>query len=228
VAEVDRDPHRPGPGKAKIRVVVGVLIVLVVMNYAGDALTTTWADRHPLALIALNSRNRVLVLTTNQLDALSYYGVASLRLLVADPLFFLIGMWYGDAAIRWVERKWASQGELLRMFERFFARASYPLVFLAPNNPICLFAGASGMPVAVFLALNVTGTLARLYAIRVLGATFESPIEGVLDFFAEYRWPLLGASIVLVRASLFADRRRGGGDLEVIRELEEELDDPQT
>lgn len=221
---MDDAPERPGPSKAKLRLVVGALVVLVIASYAGDLLTTTWADRRPLALIALNSRNRILVLTTNQLDALSYYGVASLRLLVSDPLFFLLGTWYGDAAIRWVERRWASQGEMLRWFEGFFAKASYVLVFLAPNNPICLFAGASGMRVPVFLALNVTGTFVRLYAIRVFGATFESPIDSVLDVFREYRWPLLGISAVLVAWAAASEWRRGGGEIEVIRELEEELE----
>jgi membrane protein DedA with SNARE-associated domain len=226
----ERDEREPGaersrPSRAKVAFVVAPLLAMVAANYVGDALTTTWADQHPLALIALNSRNRILVLTTNQLDSLGYYGVASLRLLLSDPLFFLLGVWYGDSAIGWVERKWASQGEVLRMFERAFGKASYPLVFVAPNNAICLLAGATGMAVPVFFALNVAGTLARLYAIRVLGATFESPIDSVLDIFAEYRVPLLIASVVLVVVSFLADRRRGGGDLEVIRELEHELEE---
>ena len=216
---------RPRPGKFKVRLVIGVLIGLVVANNVGDALTTTWADRHPLALIALNSRNRILVLTTNQLDAVSYYTVASLRLLASDPLFFLLGRWYGDAAIRWIEKKWASQGQVMRWFEGAFAKASYPLVFLAPNNPICLFAGAAGMSVAAFFALNVSGTIVRLYAIRVLGATFESPIEGVLGFFQDYRIPLLVLSVSLVALSFLLDRRRGGGEVEAIKDLEEDLDE---
>ena len=219
------DPARTRPSKLRIRLVVGVLLVLVAANTAGDLLTTTLADTHPLLLIALNSRNRILVLTTNDLDALSYYGVASVRLLAADPLFFLLGMWYGDAAIRWVERKWPSQGQVLRWAEGAFAKASYPLVFLAPNNAICLFAGASGMAVPIFLLLNLSGTVVRLYAIRVLGATFESPIDGVLDFFKAYRLPLLGLSAVLVAASLLLDRRKGGGDIEAIKDLEDELDE---
>lgn len=219
------DVERPRPSKLKVRAVVATLVVLVACSYAGDALTTTWADRHPLALIALNSRNRILVLTTNQLDALSYYGVAGARLLLSDPLFFLLGRWYGDAGIRWVERKWASQGRFLRSIERAFHKAAYPLVFLMPNNPICLFAGAAGMAVPVFLALNLAGTVTRLYAIRVLGATFESPIEDLLGFFARYRAQLLIASVLLVALSFVTDRRQGGGDLEVIRELEEELDE---
>ena len=223
--EANEEAGRPRPSKVKVRLIIGLLACLVVANTIGDLLTTTLADTHPLLLIALNSRNRILVLTTNELDPLSYYGVASLRLLASDPLFFLLGMWYGDAAIRWVERKWASQGQVMRWFEGAFAKASYPLVFLAPNNPICLFAGAAGMSVAAFLVLNVSGTLARLYAIRVLGATFESPIEGVLDFFKEYRLPLLGLSIVLVTTSVLLDRRKGGGEIEAIKELEDELDD---
>lgn len=222
---MDTAPARPRPSRAKVRLVVGALVCLVIASYAADFLTTTLADTHPLLLIALSSRNRILVLTTNQLDALSYYGVASLRLLASDPLFFLLGIWYGDAAVRWVEKKWASQGELLRWFERAFSKASYPLVFLAPNNVICLFAGASGMAIPAFLILNVSGTFARLYAIRVLGETFESPIDSVLGFFQDYRWPLLAASAVLVLTSMLADRRTRKGELEVIRELEEELDE---
>jgi membrane protein DedA with SNARE-associated domain len=216
---------RPRPKRLHVRLVVAALITLVVAAIIGDILTTTLADRHPLVLVALNSRNRVLVLTTNQLDALTYYTVPALRLLVSDPLFFLLGRWYGDSAIRWVERRQASYGEMLRWAERAFGKAAYPLVFIMPNNYICLFAGAAGMSIPVFIALNLSGTYARLYAIRVLGATFESPIDGVLDFFKEYRLPLLVISIVLVTVSLAIDRRKGGGELDAIRELEEELEE---
>ena len=47
----------------------------------------------------MNARNRNLILVTNQLDAVSYYVVGTLRLLLSDPLFFLIGYWYGDTAL---------------------------------------------------------------------------------------------------------------------------------
>lgn len=218
---------RPRPPRHKVAV-VGVLIgILVVANNVGSIFTTTLADQHPAWLLALNSSNRSLGLTTNQLDAVSYYALGSLRLLVADPLFFLLGLWYGDAAIRWLERKWASQGELARQFERWFDKAAYPIVFLAPNNVVCLLAGASGMPLAGFVAANLTGTFARLYLIRMIGKAFESPIERILDFFAEYRIPLLIASIVLVGGSFLLDRRRGGSELDVVEQLDEELDAEQ-
>jgi membrane protein DedA with SNARE-associated domain len=220
--EVTAAVERKRPPKAVVGTIIGMLIAMVIANNVGDALTTSWAEHHPAGLIALNSRNRILVLTTNQLDAWSYYSIATLRLLASDPLFYLLGRWYGDGAIRWVEKKSSGYGQSLRWLEKAFAKAAYPLVFLMPNNAICLFAGAAGMSVAVFFALNVLGTFARLYAIRVLGATFDAPIEDVLDFFARYRVQLLILSVGLVLASVVVDRIRGGDEIESLRELADE------
>ncbi|HEY3240227.1 MAG TPA: hypothetical protein VGL92_11720, partial [Acidimicrobiia bacterium] len=149
------------PTRRQLLLVVAPIVALVILAYVGDALTTTWADRHPLALTLLNARSRILVLTTNQLDTWSYYLAAGARLLVSDPLFYLLGYWYGDGALRWVERRSKSFGEQVRLYERAFSKAAYPLVVVAPNPWICLFAGASGMRVGVFFALNITGTVGR-------------------------------------------------------------------
>lgn len=216
----DVDATRPQPSRRAV-VVVGTLIaVLVIANNVGNIFATTLARDHPAVLITLNSTNRMLLLTTNQLDAFPYFTIGSLRLLVADPLFFLLGRWYGDAAIRWVERKWASQGQVLRMFERGFQRYAYAFVFIAPNNMVCLLAGAGSMPLAGFMAANLAGTATRLLLIRWLGDALFSPIDAVLDFFEEYRLPLLIVSVVLVAASVLNDRRKGTDELHAVEELE--------
>ena len=219
-------PDRPAPSRRTLALLVTPIVVLVIASNIGDLLTTTWAQDHPLALIALNARNRILVLTTNQLDTIPYYVVGTVRLLLSDPLFYLLGMLYGDNALKWMERKAPTYGDLLRRVERFFGKAAYPLVFIAPNNYICLFAGAAGMPVAAFLVLNVAGTVARLYLIRVVGATFDKPIQDVLDFFARYRLQLLIVSILLVGLSVWNERRKGKGDIGEILDLEAELSHP--
>nr|MBA2281581.1 hypothetical protein [Acidimicrobiia bacterium] len=217
-AAVDAGDARALPSRARLALVAVPIVGLIIASNVGDALTTTWAEDNPLALIALNSRNRVLILTTNQLDPVSYYVVATLRLLASDPLFFLLGIWYGDGAIRWIEKRSPTYGELARKAERGFGTAAYPLVLLMPNQWICLLAGAAGMSIPVFFALNIVGTVGRLYLIRVLGATFEAPIDDVLGFFREHRLELFLASIALVVVFSVIESRRGKGEVGTIKD----------
>ncbi|MGH9039305.1 MAG: hypothetical protein ACRDZ3_03655 [Acidimicrobiia bacterium] len=212
-------PEGRRPTRRQLLFVVGPIVALVVLGYIGDALTTSWADEHPLALILLNARSRVLVLTTNQLDAWSFYLAAGLRLVLSDPLFYLLGHWYGDGALQWVERRSRSFGDQVRLYERAFSKAAYPLVVVAPNPWICMFAGASGMRLPIFFSLNIAGTVGRLYLIRRLGEAFESPIGSLLDFFARYRMPLLVLSVVLVVLVVWSDRRSESSEIDALIEL---------
>jgi len=198
-------------------------MVLVVAAQVGDALAPTLVTENPALLIALNARNRNLILVTNQLEALPYYGIGFVRLLLADPLFYVLGYWYGDAGIRWVEKRSSSFGGLLRTWEWMFAKAAWPLIVIAPNNPICLFAGATGMAPVVFVTLNVVGTVGRLILIRILGETFEAPIDWLLEFIRDHRIPLTILAVTVVAITVISDRRSGKGDLEALTSIEDEL-----
>ncbi len=215
--------ERARPTRARLWVVLGPLLVLVVAAQVGDAFAPTLAADHPLLLISLNARNRNLILTTNSLDALSYYGVGFVRLLVSDPLFFIIGYWYGDAAVAWVEKRSTNFGTMLRTWEMMFQKAAWVLVAVAPNNFICLFAGAAGMTPIVFVTLNVVGTAARLYLIRVVGEAFDAPLEDLLGFIRDYRLPLTALTVILVVGTIVIDRRTGKGELEALAHIEDEL-----
>jgi membrane protein DedA with SNARE-associated domain len=214
--------ERTPPGRHTLKLLVVPIVALIVISNIGDALAPKLVESNPLLLIAMNARNRNLILVTNQLDAFSYYAVASVRLLLSDPLFFLIGYWYGDTALTWMESRTKTYGSMLRQWERWFQKAAYPLVFIAPNNVICLFAGAAGMSVPAFFITNITGTFARLYLIRWLGEAFERPIDDVLDFIARYRVPLLVVSISFFAVMMVRELRQSGEDMEA---LEEAIDD---
>jgi membrane protein DedA with SNARE-associated domain len=216
------EPHRR-PSRRTLSLIVTPIAALIILSWIGDASAPYLVDHHPLWLISLNARNRNLVLVVNQLDALPYYTVGTLRLLLSDPLFYLLGYFYGDGAIRWMERQAPTYGKLMRGAERWFSVAAYPLVFFAPNNFICLFAGAAGMSIPTFLILNVTGTITRLWMIRVVGDVFADPIDNVIRFIQDYRLPLLALSIVLVLLTIWNERRQGTGELESLTHLEEEL-----
>ena len=217
------------PSRKTLAVVVTPIVALIAAAYVGDALTTTLADRHPLLLLLLNPRSRILVLTTNQLDTVSYYVAGTLRLLSTDPLFFLLGLWYGDAMVVWVEKRSKTFGEQIRLYEKAFTKAAYPLVFIAPNAYICLFAGAAGMPVPSFFVVNIAGTVTRLYLIRRLGEAFDAPIHSVLRFFDRYRIPLLVFSVALVVYVIWSDRRQGKDEIGSMLELADNPpEDPES
>jgi membrane protein DedA with SNARE-associated domain len=219
-------PRPVPPGRLVVTIVVAMVVLSLVAGWAGDLLFASLVDRHPLALIALSPRNRNLALTTNALDAASYYGVGFARLVFSDPFYFLLGRWYGDRAIAWAERRSRTYGPFVRDGERWFSKLAYPLVFAAPNNIICSLAGATGMRPAVFLILNGSGTVARLVAIRVLGATFESPLSGIVDFIGRYRTPILILSALAVAWTIFGELRGDNSELKTLAELEHDALDP--
>ena len=217
--------ERTPPGRHTLKLLVVPIVALIVISNIGDALAPKLVESNPLLLIAMNARNRNLILVTNQLDAFSYYAVATARLLLSDPLFFLIGYWYGDTALTWMESRTKTYGSMLRQWERWFQKASYPLVFIAPNNIICLLAGAAGMSAPAFFIINITGTITRLYLIRWLGEAFERPIDDVLDFIARYRVPLLVVSISFFAVMMVRELRQSGEDMDA---LEEAIDEDPT
>jgi membrane protein DedA with SNARE-associated domain len=216
----------PRADRRRLPFLVVPIVALIIISSTGDALAPHLVDHHPLLLLAMNARNKNLILVTNYLDAPSYYVVGTLRLLLSDPLFFLLGYWYGDAALKWIEQRTKTFGETLRQIEGWFGKAAYPLVFIAPNNYICMFAGAAGMSVSGFFAVNVVGTMARLYLIRRLGEQFDEPIGRVLDFIKDYRLPLLVISIALFGFLMVSELRRAKTDFGALADaIDEEPED---
>jgi membrane protein DedA with SNARE-associated domain len=211
--------------RRRLALLLAPISCLVVASMVGSALAPTLVVEHPVWLLTLDARIRHVLLVANQIDALPYYLIGTLRLTLADPLFYLLGYWYGEAALSWVESQSGSVGRLLRVAERFFGKASYPLVFLAPNNYICLFAGASRMTPPVFLTLNVSGTITRLVLLRLLGDVLEEPLDAVLDFISRNQLRLTLLTIGLVIAQAAWEKRRGTGELEAISELEERIEE---
>jgi membrane protein DedA with SNARE-associated domain len=123
-----------------------------------------------------------------------------------------------------MERRTQTWGQMLRQLQNLFGKASYPLIFIAPNNPICLFAGAAGMPLRAFFSVNIAGTFARLWLIRRFGEAVEDPIDDLLGFLRDYRIPLLILSVVLVLASIALEARRGDTEVTALTRLDDDLD----
>lgn len=216
------------PRRAIVRLIIGFVILSQGSALLGDLALAEFVDKHPAWLIALNPRNRNLALATNQLEAVTYYAIGFTRLVASDPLYYLLGFWYGERALTWVERKSRTYGPFVREGESFFRKASYVLIFFAPNNIICALSAATGVRLRTFIVLNLSGTVARLILIRQLGEVFESPIRGVVDFIAEYRVPVLIISAIAVAWTVFGEFRGNNSEIRALTELtrEDYDDDP--
>lgn len=206
-------------------VVVGVLITFVVASYLGNMLVSVLVNERPMLFIALNAQNRNLALASGELEAFAFYAVGFLRLVGPDPFFFLLGRWYGDGAIRWMERRAPSYGELLRQLETWFDKARLLVVAIAPNNPVCLFAGAAGMTWGAFMAANVVGTVIRLWLVRSFSSVFEDQLGWLRGFIDDYRWEILVLSVAAVAFTIWNDRRAGREDIGDLLALDEDIEE---
>ena len=183
---------------------------------------------HPLLQMFLNPRLRYLTLASNQIDPVPFFLVGFFRLVLTDPLYYLLGRWYGEAALRWMERHGGESGAAIRVFERWFAKAAYPIVALAPNGFICLLAGTAGMRPAVFAALNVGGTIVRLIVVRAFAEALEDPLDAVLEFIGKYQWWVVGISVALGLLQLWRSRRAGREKIKSPARIEEELEEAEA
>lgn len=200
--------------------IVAFQIAGTITNLAAPALIKD----HPLVVIFFNPINRYLILAANSVETWEFFAVGFFRLVLTDPLFFLLGHWFGVGALDWIEEKTGNTG-LIPFVKKWFGRAGPAIVFLAPNAYVCVLAGASGMKIRLFVTLNAVGTLSRLALIKVLGEQFESPLNSILDFVQRYRWQLVAFSVVTFSIQSMVNQRKGkGSDLEGVGKMADELE----
>ena len=205
--EGESGEERPKLPRKKLVMLVAPIAVLAIVGTVTTALTPALAAKHPLLLILLEARNRNLILA-REVDFWPFLLVATLRRTLTDPLYYLLGWYYGDAAVRWLEVK-AGLQDYARLMEKIFRKASFPAVFLFPGAVVCALAGVVRMRFPVFMALNMAGTLTAVIALKAFGDVFASPVEAIVGFFDRNLLVTTIISIVLVTLSVLAGRWQG-------------------
>jgi membrane protein DedA with SNARE-associated domain len=199
----------PGGDRRRLALVAVPIVVLSAMGIAAAALTPLLVRDAPLLLLVLESRNRYLLLVASKVDPVPFVLVGLLRRLASDPFYYLLGRWYGESAVRWMERRTPGGGHALLDLQRGFSRLAAPAVLLFPGALVCVLAGAAGMPPRRFLLLNVIGSIAAVFALRLVADAASGPI-GALVRFSDRNAGWLTAAFVLATALwLVAERRRG-------------------
>lgn len=178
---------------------IAPIVAMIAMNNIGAVRLARTVNKgvcqvgSPLGILALNSTNKVLAILSFQVSYLPLIGVSSLRLFAPDPLFYLLGYLYSERAIAFGAKAIGGSDELYHALNDGESAATHPamaaLVFLMPNNPVCLIAGVLRMPLKPFLALNIAGTVGRIVLFKMLSDHYQGGICDLIEKLAPYqRW----------------------------------------
>lgn len=207
------------PNRWIVRTVVALAVISWATALVGDLIASLIFDSRPGLLLAMNPRLRYLVNGANELTVVPYAVIGFARLLASDPLYYLLGYWYGDRAVAWTARRSRTYGPLVEDGQRLFRKAAYPIIFIAPNSLVSALAAISGIRPRTFFALNITGTIVRLIAVWFIGGLIENQVDSVQSWIGGNRIWLLGLSILAVAWTLFGEFRGDNGDLAHLRSL---------
>jgi membrane protein DedA with SNARE-associated domain len=192
------------------RLLWGGIALSLLLGTIGAILTPRLSTTHPLAMLWLEAADRNLLLARH-VSLLPYAIAGSLRRLVSDPLFYLAGHWYGDSALRRLEPHLGPR--TVRVGERLFQRAAYPMLIAFTGRVVSTLAGITGMSVVVFAFIAVVRTIAVVLFFHWLGGVFGTQIDAVLHVFNSYVIPSTVAIAVVVLGSAFVAQRRERGML---------------
>lgn len=216
-------PH-PTPSRRRLTLIVTPIIVLVLISTVANAVHPALLKDHPLWLVAADPRARWVLLVADRVSFWPMFVLAVIRRLLSDPLFFLLGHLYGDRAVRWAERRFDSGTGLIRLVERVFQRAAPVLVFLFPGALVCVLAGATGMSIPAFAALNIVGTMTTVFALYEFAGVVRGPINAINDFYSHnFKW-LTAVTIVITLAWFLNQFRKGKSEVQALTNLEQELE----
>jgi len=198
------------------------IVVLTLAGSVADIIGPKLVTEHPLLQMFLNPRNRYLLLASPQVGAVEFFVIGFVRLVLTDPIGFVLGRQYGDAALKWAGDKMGDDGRFIGKVEGVFGKAAPVIIFLAPNLYMCILAGASGMRLRTFAILNISGTICRLIIFRLAGHAFEDQLLDILDWIARNQKWLIIVSFVVVALQTVRSRERG--QLETPAEIEREIE----
>lgn len=181
--------------------------MLFVIGTIGSNIGPALVDNHPSWVLALSSRNRNLFGAVPYIDVISYAVIGFVRILIAGIALYLVGRWYGEKALGWVEGNLGELPAIYRWTEKAVDKAgSLALVLMPGSNVVCLLLGHKKMSAGRFLPLLSIGIVIKLVTLRLGGDQFEDQIRSFLSAIEQYQWYVVAG---LFGLSFFQSMRKG-------------------
>jgi membrane protein DedA with SNARE-associated domain len=167
-------------------------------SFIGVAFMPYFLAKAPLVLVLLSPVFRHLVLVSRSVDALSLFAVGVPRHFAPDIFAFLLGREFGVAALEWVEANSAASGRFARFIEKMFGKFGFLVLLVSPDPVVSTLAGVVRIPLPVFVAANIAGTIGTIAVARYFGDVLDAPIRALVAFFQQHLVVVTIASVVLV------------------------------
>lgn len=194
-----QDDHAPALAAAsaprrqidrRLVIVGGLLILSYIGGLIGLALLPLLASERPLLLLLIYPVSGALFLIAPQFDPVPFVALASARRLIVHVLFFLLGGWYGERAIRWATQRGGGEvGGFVATVRQLFGRFGWLIVLIFPGPLPSVLAGTTRMRWPRFLALDLIGTVISVALVRVAASAASGPLATALRFIDQNsRW----------------------------------------
>jgi membrane-associated protein len=187
---------------------LGPIIANSIYYYVGIPLQALLIGRNPVLLSALRGSIPSMVAS----GGFARVGKAPLALaliapipisMITDPFYLWAGRRYGRRLLLYLEANDPRWRKRVARGERFFQRFGVWAVVLAPVLPVpsplfYMAAGEAGMPLLVFLAADLLGTLLYIGLIVGAGWIVGAPAVAAAEAVSNYAWWIIGGTVVLV------------------------------
>ena len=181
--------------------------MLFVIGTIGSNIGPALVDNHPSLVLALSSRNRNLFGSVPYIDVIPYAAIGFVRILIAGIALYLVGRWYGQRALGWVEGNLGELPAIYRWTEKAVEKGGWVALVLMPgSNIVCLLLGHKCMDAKRFIPLLSIGIAIKLVVLRLGGDQFEDQIKSFLSAIEQYQWYVVAA---LFGLSFFQSMRKG-------------------
>lgn len=152
------------------------LLVLTVAQWTGTLVGPALLARHPLPVTVLSPRAPFLAFASTQSPFLLFLVVATVRLVLADPVNYLLGRRFGPGVSSWISGRGRRAGRLISSSERFFDRWGLVAVALRPNQVMLVLAGSRGLRPSATFAAATAGTVAYVVLLAATAGAVAGPV----------------------------------------------------
>jgi membrane protein DedA with SNARE-associated domain len=162
--------------------------------------------RAPLLLLALHPVEPWSVLVAARTDVLPFVAIVVVVRSVPACGGYLVGRWYGPAALDRLSDRVLKVPRLARISARVGRTSSPALLLIYPGATASVLAGAGRLRGRVFLPLMLAGLVLGAVVSRTLAGLAAGPVTAVSGFLE--RHAATAGAVLLVAAVLLAGRGR--------------------